>query len=103
MAYAQAYRADSNGQAEVAGKSLIGRLRKMQAEDNMPWIEALPRVLWAYHNTPGKSGLSPFQIVFGRERGEAGTPKPEIRVCKSAKTFFDRQTEMDRKIAQNSE
>ena len=99
MAYAQAYRPDSNGRAEIAGKSLIGRLRKLQAEDKISWVEALPRALWAYHNTPGESGLSPFQIVFGRERGEAGTPTPEIRECESAKMFFENMNDTDQKIA----
>ena len=32
QAYSQAYRAQANGRAEVAGKTLIGLLRKLNAE-----------------------------------------------------------------------
>ena len=64
QAYSQAYRAQANGRAEVAGKTLIGILRKLQVGGETNWVEALPRVLRMYHDTPGESGLSSYQILF---------------------------------------
>jgi len=64
VAYSQAYRAQANGRAEEAGKSIIRALRKIPAQGHANWVEVLPRVLRIYHYTPGKAGISPFQIVF---------------------------------------
>ena len=99
MAYSQSYRAQSNGRAERAGQSLIDALRKVHAEEAVPWVEALPRVLRVFHNTPGESGLSPFQILFGRERFEAGAPLEEERECEPAGQFFQRMEEVDETVA----
>lgn len=79
QAYSQAYRPQGNGRAEVAGKTLINALRKMKAQGYENWVEVLPRVLWAYHNLIGESGMSPFQIVFGRDRHEAGVAYPPLK------------------------
>ena len=43
--YSQAYRPQANGLAEVAGKTLIGLMRKMWVEDHINWVEARPCVL----------------------------------------------------------
>ena len=99
VAYSQAYRAQANGRAEVAGKSLINALRKLWAEQKLNWVEALPRVLRVYHNTPGESGLSPFQIIFGRDRYEAGAPYEIPHECEGATQFFSRVQETDTSIA----
>ena len=96
QAYSQAYRPQANGRAEVAGKSLIGILRKLNAEDQVNWIEALPRVLRAYHDNPGESGHSPFQLMFGRDRNLAGAPYELVRECEDSKEFFLRMEELDR-------
>ena len=87
-AYSQAYRPQANGRAEVAGKTLIGLLRKMNTDGTVNWVEALPRVLRIYHDTPGESGISPYQIVFGRERHLAGAPYEPLRECESANVFL---------------
>ena len=100
QAYSQAYRPQANGRAEIAGKTLIGLLRKLNAEGPISWVEALPRVLRLYHDTPGESGVSPYQIVFGRERPLAGVPYEPLRECDSAQAFFDRMEEVDKGIAQ---
>ena len=100
MAYSQAYRAQANGRAEVAGKSLISALRRIHAEEGISWMEALPRALWKYHATPGEAGLSPFQILFGRDRYEAGAPLDEEHECQGAKDFFDRVAAIDAKVAE---
>ena len=99
QAYSQAYRPQANGRAEVAGRTIIGILRKLQVEEKVNWVEALPRVLRMYHDTPGESGISPFQVVFGRERNLAGCPYEPLRECESAHAFFDRMSELDAKVA----
>ena len=89
-AYSQAYRPQANGRAEVAGKTLISILRKFHTEETLNWVEALPRVLRVYHDTPGESGFSPYQIVFGRDRNLAGVPYTHPRECEGATEFFER-------------
>ena len=99
QAYSQAYRPQSNGRAEVAGKSLINALRKLAAQGLRNWVEVLPRALWAYHNLIGESGMSPFQIVFGRDRHEAGVPFPPPKECEDAMQFFDRMSQIDQTVS----
>ncbi len=41
-AFSQAYHPQANGRAEVAGKQLIECLRKIHAEEEVNWVEALP-------------------------------------------------------------
>ena len=72
VTYSQAHRPQANGRAEVAGKTLIGLLRKIWNEHQINWVEALPLVLKQYHDAPGESGYSPYEVVFGRHR----TPHP---------------------------
>ena len=50
------------------GQQLIERLRRLQIEGDFSWVEALPQVLDRLHETPGEGGLSPYHILFGRER-----------------------------------
>ena len=90
QAWSQAYRPQANGRAEVAGKTLINLMRRMWVESQINWVEALPRVLRAYHDTPGESGFSPFQVVFGRDRFVPGIPFPLERECLGASEFMDR-------------
>ncbi len=59
--YSQAYRPQANGFAEVTGKVLIGQMRKVWVEDHINWVEALPYILRVYHDSPGESGVSPFE------------------------------------------
>ena len=67
QAFSQAYRHQANGKAEVTGRVLKGFLRRIWVEEEINWVEALPRVLRVYHDLPGESGLSAFQILLGRE------------------------------------
>ena len=99
QAYSQAYRPNANGRAEVAGKTLINALRKVGAETPVNWVEALPRILWRYHNLPGESGMSPFHILFGRERSEAGCPYEPLHECEDARKFFLRMENLDQEVA----
>ena len=80
--YNQVYRPQSNGRAEVACKTLEDGLHKLRAEVFTNWVETLPRFLRVYHNTPGQNGMSPFNILFGRDRYEASAPYESRRGSK---------------------
>ena len=99
LAYSQAYRPQANGRAEVAGKTLIAILRKYAVELKQNWVEMLPRIFKAYHDTPGESEFSPFQIVFVRERFVAGPPFPCDRECEDTQQFCDRVEELEKTVA----
>jgi transposase InsO family protein len=73
-AFSQAYRPQANGRAERAGKTLWEILRKLDADHQVHWVEALPKVLRIHHDTPNDSGLTPYNILFGRDRYDAGLP-----------------------------
>jgi hypothetical protein len=75
-------------------------LRKLFAENKLNWVEALPQVVDRIHDVRGESGLSPYQILFGRERPMAGIPYTPPRECEDARQFFDRMTEIDRIVAE---
>ena len=100
MAFSQAYYPQANGRAEVAGKQLIIALSRVMSETRGNWVELLPRVVRAYHDIPGESGLSPFHILFGRDRYEAGVPYEVLQECEDATNFFNRMEESDRKVAE---
>ena len=68
QAFAQAYHPQANGRAEVAGKTFKTWLRKISEEEKSCWVELIPHVLSKYHDMPGVSGLSPYEIVYGRQR-----------------------------------
>ena len=66
QAFSQAYHHQANGRAEVAGQQIMELLRKLNAKEAINWVEALPQVLDRYHDMPGVSGYSPYQILLGR-------------------------------------
>ena len=99
QAYSQAYRPQANGRAEVAGKTLIQTLRKIWIHEKINWVEALPRVLRIYHDKPGETVVSPFQIVFGRERNLAGVPYTPPKDCEEAQAFFTRMEALDLQLS----
>ena len=59
----------------------------------------MPRVLFLLHDARGESGLSPFEIIFGRPRPIAGLPYDPPRECEDSREFFNRMAEIDRKVA----
>ena len=99
QAYSQAYHHAANGRAEVAGEQIQKRLRKLQAEEGICWVPALQRAVQQIHDVPGQSGLSPYQILYGRDRPMAGIPYKPPKVMPDAMAFFKSQREMDAKIA----
>ena len=59
-------------------------------EQGLTWVDVLPQILDRIHDTPGEAGLSPYQILFGRERPLAGVPyEPSVK-CEDAKALFKR-------------
>ena len=99
QAFSQAYHHQANGRAERAGQQLMEKLRQLNAEQNINWVEMLPAVLDRYHDLPGESGLSPYQILFGRERSLGNLPYQPNGECSDAVEFFDNIAENDRVVA----
>ena len=98
-AYSQAHRPNANGKAEKAGGQLITRLRKLNAEKNINWVEALPLALSQHHDSPGPLGISPYNIVFGRDRNLAGIPYSPVRECEEAKDFMDSRNDISQTLS----
>ena len=70
-----AYHSLLNGGAEVAGRQLFQKSRQLHIEEpGRNWYHSLCRVLQAYHDLPGQSGLSPHRILFLRDRGSHTLP-----------------------------
>ena len=90
MSYAQAYRHQGNGRAEVAGRHIQTVLRKQNAEQRVNWVEALPAALRFHNHRVGKNRYRPCQLVFGRDRPLAGLPWREAVECEEVQAFFDR-------------
>ena len=88
QAYSHAHRPQANGRAEVAGQRVYNLLRKMHTEAKLNWVEALPRVLWIQNNLINDTGVSPYQILFGRDRLEGSISYEPPTMCPSAETFF---------------
>jgi len=74
LAYAQAYHHQANGRVKRAGQQVMEVLRKLQVEEKINWVEALPQVIDRIHDVKGDSGLSPCEIFFGRPRPLAEIP-----------------------------
>jgi hypothetical protein len=99
-AYSQAYHHQANGRAEVIGREFKKQLRKITDEMNANWVELLPLVRNQMHDIPGQTGLSPYEIVYGRRRPLKGLPyKPPI-IAEDAVRFFDRMEQTREKIAE---
>ena len=95
QAYSQAHRPQANGRAEAAGRQLMVLLRKLNADEGINWVEALPRVIRMHHDLANDTGLSPYEIVFGRQRNLANLPYAPYHVCEEAEDFFHRIAELD--------
>jgi hypothetical protein len=74
QAFSHAYHHQANGRAEKAGQQVMEILRKLHVHQKICWVEALPRVLDMIHDTKGEGGLSPYEILFGRQRPKGGIP-----------------------------
>ena len=64
-----AYHSRSNGRAEVAGRQMFEKFRQLHIDEpGRNWYNSLWKVLQAYHDLPGPTGLSPHRILFLRDR-----------------------------------
>ena len=64
-----AYHSRSNGRAEVAGRQMFEKFRQLHIDEpGRNWYNSLWRVLQAYHDLPGPTGLSPHCILFLRDQ-----------------------------------
>ena len=97
--YTQPYHHQANGRAERAGQQLLEILRKINNDHRINWVSALPRVVRLIHDTPGESGLTPYEIVFGRQRYLAEVPYKKPRECEDALRFFERMNQTDTHVA----
>ena len=101
QAYSQAYHHQANGRAEVAGKILKDTLRTLLIDKGISWVEALPRALRIIHDTPDPTtGLSPYEIMFGRTRNMATLPWEPTQVCLEAEELLKNMNEVDYYLAQ---
>ena len=56
QSFSQAYHHQANGRVERAGQQVMEILRKIQAQDKICWVEALPPSLTEYTIPPAKQG-----------------------------------------------
>ena len=102
-AYAQAYHHQANGRAKVAGQQVMRVLRKLIADKDITgaitWVELLPRALRHIHDMPGEAGLSPYEIVFGRQRPLQGLAYRPEREAEDATQWFTKMAAIDEKIS----
>ena len=102
MAYAQAHRPQANGRAEVAGRVVQDLLRKILVDNDLNWVEVLPRALRIHHDMVDPvTNLAPYEVVFGRERSLAGLPWTSPRDCIEAEGFFEKMSEIDSRVSQS--
>ena len=64
-----AYHSRSNGRAEVAGRQMFEKFRRLHIDEpGRNWYNSLWRVLQVNHDLPGPTGLSLHRILFLRDR-----------------------------------
>ena len=99
-----AYLSRSNGRAEVAGRQLFEKLRKIHITyPHRNWFEEMWPALKAHHDTPTPGGLSHHQILFGRDPLGWGLPLSGDGMAMDAKEFCARQEATARDIRQQLE
>ena len=98
------YLSRSNGRAEVAGRQLFGKLRKIQLTNaRRNWFGEMWPAPKAHHDTPTPGGLSPRQIFFGRDPLGRRLPLSGEGMAMDAKEFFARQEATAQDIRQQLE
>ena len=99
-----AYLSQSNDRAGVAGRQLFEKLRKIHITNSRRyWFEEMWPALKADHDTPTTGGLSPHQILLGRDPLGGGLPLSGDDMAMDAKEFFARQEATARDIRQHLE
>ena len=94
----------SNGRAGVARRQLCEKLRNIHiTHPRRNWFEEMWPALKARHDTPTLGGLSPHQILFGRDPLGRGLPLSGDGMARDAKEFFARQEATAQDIRQQLE
>jgi len=87
-AYSHAHYHQGNGKAERTGRELKDWMSRFKETDDRNWVECLPVVRQLYHDTPGITGFSPYEIVYGRTRHDGGVPFGGVQ-AQAATEFMD--------------
>ena len=89
-----------NGRAEVAGRQMFEKFRQLHIEEpGRKWYHSLWRVLQAYHDLPGPSGVSPNRILFLRDRVHHTLPwMNHGNVAKEAKAMMSEADDTAKKV-----
>ena len=89
-------RHQGNGKAEKTGKQLRRAVAKaLTLKKGTNWVEVLPAVVRAWHETTGPSGYTPNEIVFGIQNRTKGPPLVEPRgVVQHAAHYFQRREKL---------
>ena len=94
----------SNGQNQVAGRQLSEKLPKIHLTIKcLKLFEEMWPALKAHHDTPTTGGMSPHQILFGRDPLDGGLPLSCDGMAMDAKEFFARQETMARHVCHQLE
>ena len=103
VAYGHAYCAQTNGHAEVTGKMLDDAVRNSSAELKKPWTEVIHRAIIAYNDTPGPTGYTPYEVVFGRKRLDGGLPMPSNGRSADMEQFVEEESKIDQAVREKLE
>ena len=89
-------RHQGNGKAENTGKQLRRAVAKaLTLKKGNNWVEVLPAVVRAWHETTGPSGYTPNEIVFGKHNRTKGPSLAEPKgVTQDAAHYFQRREEL---------
>ena len=69
-----------------------------ETRGKLTWVEAMPRAICKLMDMPRADGLSPYNIVTGRDRCVGGAPQPVLRECVRASAVYRRQDFIDFKV-----
>ena len=99
-----AHSSRSSCRAEVAGRQLFEKVRKIHLTNKRRnWFEEMWPALKAHHDTRTPGGLSPHQILFGMDPLGRGLPLSGDGMAMEAKEFFAGQETTAREIRQQLE
>ena len=99
-----AYLSRPNGRAEVAGRLLFEKPRRIHLTNKCRnWFEEMWPALKARHDTPTPGGSSHQEFFFGRDPLGWGLPLPGEGMATDATEFFARQETNARRIRQQLE
>ena len=89
-------RHQGNGKAENTGNQLRRAVAEaLNLRKGTNWVEVLPAVVRAWHETTGPSGYTPNKIVFGEYNRTKGLPLAELKGgAQDAVHYFQRREEL---------